>query len=156
MEENSEILEYHCTNCGTRVSKEDIRCPSCGAELEGFDDDKVDVDTFTTEDEEEIRKNESLEYYCPECGLRVSVDDKKCPGCGAELDKIKDNFDTTIELKKYTNDVDAELAKTLLQSKGIECFLKGGNSLGSAFSPNPIKLIVLRRDMERALEILKS
>jgi len=38
MDENGEIKEYYCSNCGTRVNKEDTKCPNCGAEMEGFNE----------------------------------------------------------------------------------------------------------------------
>ena len=104
-------------------------------------------------------QSEILEYYCTNCGTRVNREDTKCPSCGAELEETVDETDdpdSTIILKTYTNDVGAEMAKSLLMAEGIECFLKGGNTLGTAFSQSSIKLVVLKRDMKRALELLDS
>lgn len=157
MEENKELLEYNCTNCGTRVSREDTRCSSCGAELEGFIDENSNTSTFTIEDETQIEQTKVQEYFCPDCGTKLNREDSRCPKCGTVIEEFLNNDnDTTVELKKYTNDVDAEMAKSLLEAEGIECFLKGGNSLGTAFSSHPIKLVVLRRDMQHALEILEG
>jgi RNA polymerase subunit RPABC4/transcription elongation factor Spt4 len=105
MEENNEILEYNCTNCGTRVNRDDTMCPNCGAELEGFEDD--------------------------------------------------DN-DTLVEIKTYSNDIDAQLDKSLLEAEGIECNLNGEKIAGLLYIPSVIRLVVLKRDVKRALEILGS
>lgn len=102
--------------------------------------------------------NDILEYYCTNCGIRVNREDTKCSNCSAELEELvdeNDDKDTTIILKKYTNDVDAEMAKSLLEAEGIECYLKGGNTLVPVFSPTT-QLVVLKRDMKRALELLDS
>jgi hypothetical protein len=157
MEENKELLEYNCTHCGTRVSREDTRCSACGAELEGFIDENSDTSTFTFEDETQIEQTKVQEYFCPDCGTKLNREDSRCPKCGAQIEGFEnDDNDLTVELKKYTNEVVAEMAKSLLEAEGIECFLKGGNSLGTVFSPFPIRLVVLKRDMKRALEILES
>ena len=157
MNEDTELLEYHCTNCGNRVNRNDTKCPACGAELEGFIDEEYGSDQFTLEDETLQEQSKIQEFFCAECGTKINEDDTVCPNCGAKLDNTEDyENDITIELKKYTNDVDAELAKSLLLAEGVECYLKGGNSLGTVFNPHPIRLVVLKRDMKRALEILDS
>ena len=155
MEGNNDIIEYHCTNCGNRVSREDTRCPACGAELEGFIDEDTDNSTYTIEDEAEHDKSEIQEYYCSHCGSRVSLNETKCLSCGAELDNFDDN-EMTVMLKEFSTEVDADLAKTLLQSKGIECYITGGDSDGTLYSPIPFKLVVLKKDVSLALEILES
>lgn len=103
MEEENEILEYNCTNCGTKVNREDTKCPNCGAELEGFDD--------------------------------------------------KDN-DITVEIKTYANELDAGFDKSLLESEGIECFLEDTNIASLRYIPFALRLIVMKKDAKRALEIL--
>lgn len=157
MEENTDIIEYHCTNCGTRVSREDTRCPACGAELEGFVDEDSDTSTYTIEDETEYDKSETQEYYCSHCGSRINRVDTKCQSCGAELEGFEDeDHDMTVMLKEFSTEVDADLAKTLLQSEGIECYITGGDSEGTLYGPYPFKLVVLERDVSHALEILES
>jgi hypothetical protein len=104
MEENNEILEYNCTNCGTRVSREDKKCPACWVELEGFED----------------------------------VDD-----------------DVIVEIKTYTNELYAQIDKSMLEAEGIECFLNPESNL-VPYGPYLITLNVLKKDMKSALEILNS
>ena len=66
------LYEYECPSCGSGVSEEMTKCPSCGAE-------------FGVEEEEEIPK-----YECPICGASVTADMTNCPICDVILrDYIK-------------------------------------------------------------------
>ena len=103
MNENKELLEYHCSNCGNRVNREDTKCPSCGAELEGFIDDEIDSDMFTYEDESVLEQSKVQDFFCAVCGTQINKEATICPKCGTKFDSSgNDESDITVELKKYT------------------------------------------------------
>jgi Putative prokaryotic signal transducing protein len=68
-------------------------------------------------------------------------------------DQIQDP-DKFVTIGKYIEGVDAQMAKGLLESSGIECFLQGENAnslLGAAFRA---RLLVHKQDEESARQIL--
>ncbi|MBR4179070.1 MAG: transcription termination/antitermination protein NusA [Treponema sp.] len=42
-------------------------------------------DEAADETQEEQADEEEAEYFCPECGAKITLDDKVCPNCGSEL-----------------------------------------------------------------------
>ncbi len=70
-------------------------------------------------------------------------------------DAIQDS-DKFVTVGKYVESVDAQMAKGLLESAGIECFLQGENAnslLGAAFRA---RLLVHKQDEETARQLLGS
>jgi hypothetical protein len=62
--------------------------------------------------------------------------------------------DKFVTVGKYTESVDAQMAKGLLESAGIECFLQGENAnslLGAAFRA---RLLVHKQDEDSARQLL--
>ncbi len=62
--------------------------------------------------------------------------------------------DKFVTVGKYIESIDAHMAKGLLESAGIECFLQGENAnnmLGAAFRA---RLLVHKQDEDSAREIL--
>lgn len=106
-----------------------------------------------------MEENEEIkEYHCSSCGCRVNKDDTRCAGCGAELQGFEDEEgDTTVKLKVYEDFMEAELAEQTLKEEGIDCYLYGRSdwALATAFNRS-VTLIVLKKDVKRALEILEG
>ena len=102
--------------------------------------------------------NEITEYYCSNCGTRINKNDSKCANCGAELGGFDDDEgDTSVKLKVYEDFMEAELAEKSLKEEGIDCFLYGRNDWTMAtFFNRSVTLIVLKKDVKRALEILEG
>ncbi len=101
-----------------------------------------------------IVSNELLIFTCSKCGTRVNREDTRCPNCGAELKGFKnDENDFTVTIKTFMNEVDAEMAESLLKESGLECHLKGGSSRGTIYTSHPIELVVLEKDSHRAREL---
>ncbi len=64
--------------------------------------------------------------------------------------------DKFVTVGKYVEAVDAHMAKGLLESSGIECFLQGENAnslLGAAFRA---RLLVHKQDEEVAKQLLST
>lgn len=64
-----------------------------------------------------------------------------------------------VTIRAFNNEVDAELAKTQLESEGIRCFLSGDDCGGlrpALTMTNGIKLVVRADDAARAEEILSE
>jgi hypothetical protein len=64
--------------------------------------------------------------------------------------------DKFVTVGKYLEAVDAQMAKGLLESSGIECFLQGENAnslLGAAFRA---RLLVHKQDEEVAKQLLNT
>lgn len=71
------------------------------------------------------------------------------------INEIQDP-DKFVTAGKYTDAVDAQMAKGLLESSGIECFLQGENAnslLGAAFRA---RLLVHKQDEDTARQILSG
>lgn len=65
-----------------------------------------------------------------------------------------------LEIRTYPFDHEAQIAKAFLEAEGIPSFLKNGNMLavysGLSAGLGGVGLIVLKKDAERALEILDN
>lgn len=70
------------------------------------------------------------------------------------------NGDELVIFNSYVNDADAYIAKGVLETNGIPCIIN--NEIFSSVYPvtlspwGSIKLLVFRRDLERAHEIMNS
>lgn len=71
-----------------------------------------------------------------------------------------DNDDRLVVFNSYVNDADAYIAKGVLQTNGVPCIIN--NEIFSSVYPvglapwGSIKLLIFRRDMEKAIQIMKS
>jgi len=63
--DESEVFEFDCPECGTHIVGAVSKCPKCGVE-------------FIIEEVEEFR--------CPECGEIIPVDATECPSCGLKFE----------------------------------------------------------------------
>ena len=102
--------------------------------------------------------DELKEYHCSNCGVKVNKEDTKCAGCGAELEGFEDDDgETTVKLKVYENLMEGELAERALKDEGIDCFLSGRYdwTLATPFT-RPVTLMVFKKDVKHALEILEE
>ncbi len=74
--------------------------------------------------------------------------------------KIMDDSSTLIVLESYNSDVEAHIARGVLESNGVKCIIN--NEIMSSIYPltltsiGGIKLLVRREDFELAKEILNS
>jgi len=71
-DEEEEVFEFDCPECGVHIVGETSRCPNCGVD-------------FVIE--------EVHEFECPLCGGAVPVDADICPGCGAEFEETVEEVD---------------------------------------------------------------
>lgn len=68
--------------------------------------------------------------------------------------------DELVEFNSYVNDADAYIAKGVLETNGVPCIIN--NEIFSSVYPvtlspwGSIKLLVFRRDLERAHKIMES
>ena len=71
-----------------------------------------------------------------------------------------DNDDRLVVFNSYVNDADAYIAKGVLDTNGVPCIIN--NEIFSSVYPvglapwGSIKLLIFRRDMEKAIRIMKS
>ena len=67
------------------LSKEEIEAVNKivdeNVEFEEVEEDSETVESQAAESESE----EEEEYFCPDCGAKISLDMKHCPSCGVEL-----------------------------------------------------------------------
>jgi hypothetical protein len=73
--------------------------------------------------------------------------DSKRPG--AKLVRLRTFNSRTARL-------DANVARNILETEGIPCVLSGGNVAEMLPGVDPVQLLVLREDAEKAAEILQS
>lgn len=108
----------------------------------------------------EIQEDNEV-YHCSECGTNVTKNSTECPKCGARLSFSAEDVDneSTVVIKTFMNEFEAEIAKGVLEEEGIESFI----SKDDEGSMNPalvltqgVKLHVFEKDEEKANEILNS
>jgi DNA-directed RNA polymerase subunit RPC12/RpoP len=103
---------------------------------------------------------ENEEYFCPNCGAEISEKDLKCGKCGAELsDEQSEDELHTVKLKTFLNEIDAQIAKSVLDDEGIESFIikddEGSMNPSLQFTLG-VRLYVLENDAEKAGKILEQ
>lgn len=83
---------FYCPSCGTQIMDGENECPYCH---ERFEDIRMVLCPFCGREFDE-RKGRCecgsfIGEYCPECGVRLSPEDRECPRCGAgfELADVK-------------------------------------------------------------------
>ena len=109
----------------------------------------------------ENNTNDETIYTCPNCGNQVNVGDERCSKCGTELSLETENEDkeTTIVIRSFINEFEAEMAKSMLDEEGIECFIskddEGSMGLSLQYT-NGVDLHIFEKDKEKAEEVLKA
>lgn len=116
-------------------------------------------------------------FYCGECGSEVKEDDNFCSICGANLNSGNPNgenitvpqveeeeeditpmeLNRTVVLKKYPDEISAEIAKHVLDENGVSSIISKDDSGG--MQPNlqfvgRVRLLVFSKDLKRAKQIL--
>jgi hypothetical protein len=103
--------------------------------------------------------------YCPKCGTEYREGFPRCADCDIDLvsekspepgDQEEHEF---VILKTYASRHEAELGKGILSVNGIDGFIfaddYGGINPGLSFSTG-VRLVVKKRDAEKALDILHA
>ena len=101
------VKTYYCTNCGAvmefDVSSQNLKCPSCGNEIEIKNDkSKVVEHQLTRKAINSIKAEEkkSISMECEGCGAIVEVDSTStattCPYCGSNYVLAKKQMDALI------------------------------------------------------------
>lgn len=85
-----------CPKCGAKISEAAVICPSCKCDINAYKDNiKAEREKAAAERAEKARlaaEKEKLEeeladrLICPDCGEKVTLEDKTCPKCGFPLD----------------------------------------------------------------------
>lgn len=106
------------------------------------------------------------EYFCTECKRIVKEEDKVCPYCGADLSEVveaeekvyDDEKMNEVVVKVFINNLDAEIAKEMLEAEGINCFIQSENfgMMTVLNATEGAKLIVNEYNYEKAVEVLKA
>lgn len=68
-------------------------------------------------------------------------------------------MDKIVEIARFTYPADAQILRSLLESEGIECYLKDELSnqiLGSYVDIGGVKVEILEKDIPHALEVMKA
>ena len=100
-------------------------------------------------------------YYCSNCGFEVSGSQLICPSCGAELENPSESEKEayTSVIKTYNNYMEAEIAKSILESEGIICMIiesDAKSAYRTDFFNTPIRICVMEKDFEKGFGILDS
>jgi Putative prokaryotic signal transducing protein len=108
--------------------------------------------------------------YCAKCLIEYIDGTTQCEDCGAELlpgsppeapplpDLTRDRNAKLMSVRIFTGgtaQMDADLARNILQSQGIPCILQGENS-AEVLPVLDIPLLVREEDAERAERILQD
>jgi hypothetical protein len=104
----------------------------------------------------ELINKEPEKYYCSECGTEVNLRDKKCPNCKADLDEIfEEEIESPIEIKRFNNELEAELLADNLKAHGIFAFIKRGDPATMGLF-REAKVFVSIWDKKKSLELIKA
>lgn len=104
----------------------------------------------------ELINEGSDKYYCSECGTEVNLRDKKCPNCKADLDEIfEEDIESPIEIKRFNNELEAELLVDNLKSHGVFALIKRDDPTTMGLFRGA-KVFVSICDKEKALELIKA
>ncbi len=83
--------KFYCPGCGTQIEDGETQCPYCH---ERFEDVHMVQCPFCGRVFEEGRGicecGTFLGESCPECGVRLSAEDKVCPSCGISFEMVKE------------------------------------------------------------------
>jgi hypothetical protein len=108
--------------------------------------------------------------YCPQCLIEYVEDTSKCEDCGAELlhgsppnappvaDLTEERDAKLVPVRIFTGgtaDMDAELARNLLQSQGIASLVQGETS-AELLPVLDVPLLVREEDQEKATRVLQE
>jgi hypothetical protein len=105
--------------------------------------------------------------YCPECLTEYQEGVTECVDCGALLrpgappvkpQRLEGRKGKLVRLRTFsgaTAQLDADLARNILETEGIPCILAGENS-AELLPVLDVPLLVLEEDADRAAEMLKS
>ena len=101
--------------------------------------------------------------FCPQCKAEYRVGFVRCSDCDVELveqlpaDSPPIDHPELVVLRRYPTVIDAELAKTALDSVGIESMIRsdneGGQSPGLSFARG-VELLVRADDLDAAEDML--
>src|SRR5947207_3024384 len=106
--------------------------------------------------------------YCPKCGAEYAEGAEKCAKCGAALgpgslpadqatEKVGSGETECVRVfRGPTAQMEADLAKNVLQEEGIPCVLPGEEMASVLPGVDLVQLWVRREDAEEATEILKD
>ncbi len=105
--------------------------------------------------------------YCPECLAEYVEGAVNCIDCGVALrpglpparpsgDSPEVKLVRVRTFRGPTAQLDADLARNLLQEEGIPCVLPGQSSAEVLPGVGVVQLLVRKEDAEEAVEILKS
>lgn len=94
---------------------------------------------------------------CPSCGKSFKGDPTFCPGCGFRLKPVgEDEKGDLVTIMRFNNSVQAQLARTKLESEGLQAFVYDEH-LGSYIASGAmggIRLKTAGSQVEQALKIL--
>ncbi len=86
VESGTSIEKYFCTDCGAELTSDTTICTDCGAKIDTVNEDKMnEAEKVPNTINEEQNLDETKQFFCPECGSKVTSDSKHCPECGIEL-----------------------------------------------------------------------
>ncbi len=105
--------------------------------------------------------------YCPECLTEYVEGAVNCSDCGVALrpglpparpsgDSPEVKLVRVRTFRGPTAQLDADLARNLLEEEGIPCVLPGQSSAEVLPGIDVVQLLVRKEDAEEAVEILKS
>lgn len=98
-------------------------------------------------------------FVCDHCGQEIDEKETVCPRCGAEFSEIAEGEDEVnpVAIRTFNNPVEARIAQGLLESQGINSFVKDENmGYNYSFAVGGVKLMVREDEYEQALEILNA
>ena len=119
-------MTNYCTNCGTKLRKEDNYCTNCGAKII-----KDDV-------------------YCTKCGTKLRKEDNYCTNCGTKID-ISDIKQNNHLFKSSPDNLEKEKAKKELK-KVVGGRLSYNKTFGNELLKNGLDVFYTGKAIRKQVE----
>ena len=97
---------------------------------------------------------------CPFCGEKINPEAPQCQFCGKKLRELtlEENAEDLITIARFNNPMEAHLAKTKLESEGIEAYIADEHMVsinpGLDIAFGGVKLQVKKSDFDKAVSAL--
>lgn len=102
-------------------------------------------------------------FYCPKCRYEYKSGLTKCPECNEKLvnqlpEKSEEDNREFVLISTYISEAEAQFAKTKLEAHGINAIfvneIMSQVDMSIAWAQGGAKLVVMKKDAKRAIQIL--
>ena len=99
--------------------------------------------------------------FCPKCKAEYNEGVQECADCGVPLVDVlpqehKKRYVEYVSIVQTLNPSDIAMIESVLEGSGIDYFIQGENTLSMMSYILPVRVLVLKEQMDEARELLKD